>query len=146
MRSSIAAIAAILALSSPLVAQAAPAKAAAAKKGVDPSIDTMKRLVKELSSDAYEGRAPGTPGEDKTLALLAADFGKLGLKPGNKGSWFQDVPLVEINAKNVSPLTFSGGKAAITAAYGPEMVIGTYRTTQPHIEVKDSPRIRPGCP
>jgi Zn-dependent M28 family amino/carboxypeptidase len=139
MRSSIAAIAAILALSSPVAAYAAPAKAAAAKKRVEPSIDTMKRLVKELSSDAFEGRAPGSPGEEKTLALLAAEFGKLGLKPGNKGSWFQDVPLVEINAKNVSPLTFSGGKATVTAAYGPEMVVGTYRTTQPHIELKDSP-------
>ena len=139
MRSSIAAIAAILALSSPLVAQAAPAKAAAAKKGVDPSIDTMKRLVKELSSDAYEGRAPGTVGEEKTLALLTAEFEKLGLKPGNKGSWFQDVTLVEITAKNVSALSFTGGKAPVTAAYGPEMVIGTYRTTQPRIEVKDSP-------
>ncbi len=133
MRSSLAAIAALLALSTPVLAATAPAK------NVTPSVDTMKRLVKELSSDAYEGRAPGSAGEEKTLALLAAEFGKLGLKPGNKGSWFQDVPLVEITAKNVSALTFTGGKAPVTAAYGPEMVIGTYRTNQPHIEVKDSP-------
>ncbi|BBD97734.1 peptidase M28 [Sphingobium amiense] len=139
MRSSIAAIAAILALSPIFAAQAAPARSAAARNAVAPSIDTMKRLVKELSSDAYEGRAPGTPGEEKTLALLAAEFRKLGLKPGNKGSWFQDVPLVEITAKNVSPLTFTGGKGAVSAVYGPEMVIGTYRTTQPRVEVKDSP-------
>lgn len=137
MRSSIAAIAAVLVLAAP--AAAAPARKPAASSAVQPSVDTMKRLVKELSSDAYEGRAPGTVGEEKTLALLAAEFGKLGLKPGNKGSWFQDVPLVEITASNVSPLTFSGGKAAVTAAYGPEMVIGTYRTTQPHIALKDSP-------
>ncbi|QGP78263.1 M28 family peptidase [Sphingobium sp. CAP-1] len=133
MRASLAAIAALLALSAPAIASAAPAKS------IEPSIETMKRLVKELSSDAYEGRAPGTAGEDKTLALLAAEFGRLGLKPGNKGSWFQDVPLVEINAKNVSALSFTGGKAAVTAAYGPEMVIGTYRTTQQHVAIKDSP-------
>jgi Zn-dependent M28 family amino/carboxypeptidase len=99
----------------------------------------MKRLVQTLSSDAYEGRAPGSPGEEKTMALLAAEFGKLGLKPGNKGSWFQDVPLVEINAKNVSALSFTGGKGAVAAAYGPEMVVGTYRTTQPKIAITDSP-------
>lgn len=128
MRSSTVAIAAMLAFST--AAHAAP---------VEPSIDTMQRLVKELSSDAYEGRAPGTPGEEKTLALLASEFGKLGLKPGNKGSWFQDVPLVEITAKNVSALSFSGGKANVTAAYGPEMVIGTYRTNQPRIDLKNSP-------
>ncbi len=144
MRSSIAAIAAVLALSACTTdgADTPPASASAppvAQAAAEPSIDTMKRLVQELSSDAYEGRAPGSPGEEKTLALLAAEFGKLGLQPGNKGSWFQDVPLVEINAKNVSPLSFTGGKNAVTAAYGPEMVIGTYRTTQPRIAIKDSP-------
>lgn len=144
MRSSIAAIAAVLALSACTTdgADTPPASASAppvAQAAAEPSIDTMKRLVQLLSSDAYEGRAPGSPGEEKTLALLAAEFGKLGLQPGNKGSWFQDVPLVEINAKNVSPLSFTGGKSAVTAAYGPEMVIGTYRTTQPKIAIKDSP-------
>ena len=139
MRSSVAAIAAVLALSAPALTPAVALAAPAAKSDAAPSIDTMKRLVKELSSDAYEGRAPGTVGEEKTLALLTAEFEKLGLKPGNKGSWFQDVPLVEITAKNVSALSFTGGKAPVTAAYGPEMVIGTYRTTQPRIEVKDSP-------
>ncbi|EKU72761.1 MULTISPECIES: M28 family metallopeptidase [Sphingobium] len=139
MRSSVTAIAAVLALSAPALTPAVALAAPAAKSDAAPSIDTMKRLVKELSSDSYEGRAPGTVGEEKTLALLTAEFEKLGLKPGNKGSWFQDVPLVEITAKNVSPLSFTGGKTPITAAYGPEMVIGTYRTTQPKIEVKDSP-------
>ncbi len=139
MRSSVAAIAAVLALSAPALTPAVALAAPAAKSDAAPSIDTMKRLVKELSSDAYEGRAPGTVGEEKTLALLTAEFEKLGLKPGNKGSWFQDVPLVEITAKNVSPLSFTGSKALVTAAYGPEMVIGTYRTTQTRIEVKDSP-------
>ena len=92
------------------------------------SLDTFKRVTETLSSDAFEGRAPGTPGEEKTLALLAAEFGRLGLKPGNNGSWFQDVPLVEVNAKNVTPLTFATPKGAVAAAYGPEMVVGTYRT------------------
>ena len=102
MRSSVAAIAAVLALSAPALTPAVALAAPAAKSDAAPSIDTMKRLVKELSSDAYEGRAPGTVGEEKTLALLTAEFEKLGLKPGNKGSWFQDVPLVEITATEKS--------------------------------------------
>ncbi|MEJ7935128.1 M28 family peptidase [Sphingobium sp. AN558] len=104
-----------------------------------PSIDTMKSVVREISADSYEGRAPGSAGEDKTLAYLVQRFSALGLQPGNKGSWFQDVPLVEIAAKNVSLLTFTGGKTPVAAAYGREMVIGTYRTAQPHIVIKDSP-------
>jgi len=117
-------------LSFPASAQTDPAKTDPAK---------LEQSVRTMASDLFEGRAPGTVGEEKTLALLTAEFERLGLKPGNKGSWFQDVPLVEITAKNVSALSFTGGKAPITAAYGPEMVIGTYRTTQPRIEVKDSP-------
>jgi Zn-dependent M28 family amino/carboxypeptidase len=118
---------------------APPAAEAPASPTVQPSIATMKRLVQILSSDAFEGRAPGSEGEARTLTLLAAEFGKLGLKPGNRGSWFQDVPLVEITAKNVSALSFTGGTSTVSAAYGPEMVIGTYRTTQPKIAIKDSP-------
>ncbi|EQB00224.1 peptidase M28 [Sphingobium quisquiliarum P25] len=122
-----------------LIAAAAGGPALAAPRDVAPSIDTMKEVVKELSSDAYEGRAPGTAGEEKTLAYLVQRFEALGLKPGNKGSWFQDVPLVEITARDVTPLRFTGGKTAVSAEYGPEMVIATYRTAQPHVEVKDSP-------
>ena len=101
------------------------------------SVETMKAVTKTLSSDAFEGRAPGSAGEEKTLAYLKAQFEKAGLKPGNKGSWLQDVPLVEITAQNVTPLTITGGKTPLSLAYGKDMVIGTYRVT-PHIDVKDS--------
>lgn len=37
---------------------------------------TLKEVTKELSSDAYEGRAPGTAGEDKTVAYLAKRFAR----------------------------------------------------------------------
>ncbi len=101
------------------------------------SLDTMKAAVQTLSSDAFEGRAPGTPGEEKTLAYLVEQFQKAGLQPGNNGSWFQDVPLVAITAKNVSAMTFTGGKAPIALKYGPEFVAGTYRVT-PQVAVRDS--------
>ncbi|GAA0676532.1 Zn-dependent M28 family amino/carboxypeptidase [Sphingomonas insulae] len=101
------------------------------------SVDTMKAVTKTLSSDAFEGRAPGSAGEEKTLAYLQQQFAKAGLKPGNKGRWLQDVPLVEITAQNVTPLTITGGKTPLSLAYGPDMVVGTYRVTR-HIDVKDS--------
>ena len=101
-------------------------------------MDVMKEATRTLSSDAFEGRAPGTPGEAKTLAYLVDQFQKAGLQPGNNGSWFQDVPLVAITAQNVSPLTFTGGTQPMSLKYGPEFVAGTYRVT-PNIAVKDSP-------
>nr|WP_241491974.1 M28 family peptidase [Sphingomonas endophytica] len=102
------------------------------------SEQTLKDVTKELSSDAYEGRAPGTAGEEKTVAYIAKRFAAAGLKPGNKGSWYQDVPLVELTARNVSPLVFKGAGEPLSLAYGPDMVAGTWRIA-PRIEVKDSP-------
>ncbi|MVZ97303.1 M28 family peptidase [Sphingorhabdus sp. IMCC26285] len=94
------------------------------------SEQTMKDVVKELSLDSYEGRAPGSVGEEKTVAFLIDRFKKAGLEPGNNGSWTQDVPLVEITAKNVSALSIAdkSGKA-MSFAYGSEFVVGSYRET-----------------
>jgi Zn-dependent M28 family amino/carboxypeptidase len=51
--------------------------------------------VKVLASDAFEGRAPGTPGEAKTVAWLIDQFKAAGLEPGGPaGSWTQPVPLI----------------------------------------------------
>ena len=102
-----------------------------------PSMDIMRSITRELSTDAFEGRAPGSAGEEKTLALLTAEFAKAGLTPGNNGSWFQEVPLASITAKNVSALEVAGAGVAKSYEYGSQMVIGTYRE-QASIEVIDS--------
>src|SRR5687768_4781244 len=57
--------------------------------------ESMLANVRTLASDAYEGRAPGTPGEDSTVAYLTAQFKSLGLAPGNPdGSYVQNVQLI----------------------------------------------------
>ena len=76
-------------------------------KWAELSEQTMKDVTQKLSSDEFEGRAPGSPGEEKTAAYLVERFKAAGLEPGNGDSWSQDVPLVEITAKNVSPLTIT---------------------------------------
>ena len=60
------------------------------------SEETMKTITERLSSDEFEGRMPGTAGEEKTVAYLIEQFERVGLEPGNNGSWTQKVPLVEI--------------------------------------------------
>lgn len=111
--------------------------AAAAQTAPALSVDTLKDVTRTLSSDEFEGRAPATAGEEKTLAYLVERFQKAGLKPGNKGNWFQDVPLVELTASNVSPLAFTGGKVPVSLDYRKDMVIGTYQVT-PRTEVRGS--------
>lgn len=57
---------------------------------VDP--DRLNAYVRTLASDEFEGRAPGTPGETRTVEWLAAQFAALGLEPGGPdGGWFQTV-------------------------------------------------------
>src|SRR2546426_37971 len=80
------------------------------------SVETLKDVTKTLSSDAFEGRKPTTAGEAKATDYIVERFKAAGLKPGNDGKWFQDVPLVELTAKNVTPLSFTGGKAPVSLA------------------------------
>jgi Zn-dependent M28 family amino/carboxypeptidase len=101
------------------------------------SVDTLKTVTQTLSSDAYEGRKPTTPAEDKTTAYIVAQFKAAGLKPGVDGGWFQKVPLVEITATNVSPLTITGGTAPLSLNFRSDVVLKSYRVV-PHIAIKDS--------
>jgi Zn-dependent M28 family amino/carboxypeptidase len=114
---------------------AAPAVAQTADSGI--SVQTLKDVTKTLSSDAFEGRKPTTPAEEKATAYIVDRMKAAGLKPGNHGSWFQNVPLVELNAQNVTPFTFTGGKAPVSLTQGSDMVLHTYRVT-PNVAIKDS--------
>ncbi|MBA4044550.1 MAG: peptidase M28 [Erythrobacter sp.] len=71
---------------------------------------TMKDVTRALSSDEFEGRMPGTPGEEKTIALMVERFKAAGLQPGNGDSWVQEVPLIEISGKDYAPLAITGAK------------------------------------
>lgn len=63
----------------------------------DPDMAAVLAHTKALSSDEYQGRAPGTKGEELTVAYLTDQFRKMGLKPGNTdGTYVQKVPLVGI--------------------------------------------------
>ena len=118
---------------------AQPALAAPRKSVVKPaiSVNTLKTVTRTLSSDAYEGRAPTSPAEAKTIAYIAERFRAAGLKPGNKGSWYQKVPLVEITSDPKMALSINGGKEPLSFAYKTDMVASSYRVV-PQTDIKDS--------
>ena len=60
--------------------------------------------IQILASDEFQGRMPGTIGEEKTINYLKEQFQELGLKPGNGDSYVQEVQLVEINSQPVVPM------------------------------------------
>jgi Zn-dependent M28 family amino/carboxypeptidase len=68
----------------------------------------ISQTVKVLASDEFEGRAPGTSGETKTIEWLSKRFGELGLEPGGeRGSWTQSVPLVRTQIDSPATLSFA---------------------------------------
>jgi hypothetical protein len=78
-----------------------------------PSIDSAVLLddIRRLSSDEFEGRGPGTKGEELTVNYLADRFKAAGVEPGNPdGTFTQKVPLVGITPSKTSPLVVARGR------------------------------------
>lgn len=96
------------------------------------SIDTvdLARHIQTLASDAFEGRAPASPGGEKTVRYLTEQFREMGLAPGNGDSYTQDVPLVSITATDVSPLMVAGEDGSATYSYTDEYMAWTKRLTE----------------
>ena len=70
------------------------------KPGLDAvTPDGMLAHIKVLSSDEFEGRSPGTKGEELSIKYISDQFKRIGLKPGNPdGTYFQEVPLAGIKS------------------------------------------------
>ncbi len=83
-----------------------PSVPLAALPKVDPA--AILEMTRKMSSDEFQGRAPGTAGEDVTIAYLETRFKELGLAPGNPdGTYIQKVPLVGITGTEAKPLTIT---------------------------------------
>ena len=67
--------------------------------------------IRILSSDAFEGRGPGTEGEDRTIAYIVGEWAKAGLEPvpGSATPWLQGVPLIETQATGGAATFKAGG-------------------------------------
>ena len=66
--------------------------------------------IKILSSDKFEGRAPGTTGDTLTVNYITNQFMKIGLKPGNpNGTYVQEVPMIGFRPQKASlSITING--------------------------------------
>jgi Zn-dependent M28 family amino/carboxypeptidase len=105
--------------------------------------DEIKSHIAVLADDSLRGRKPFTPGETKAINYIAGEFKKAGLEPGNKGSYFQDVPMVEITSMPAGPLTITGNKGAISLNYSTDFVAST-RQELDSIQLKNSPLVFAG--
>ncbi|HXJ42191.1 MAG TPA: M28 family metallopeptidase [Bryobacteraceae bacterium] len=75
------------------------------------SPDSLLSGIKTLASDEFEGRKPGSPGEEKTVAYLEQQFRQMGLKPGNPdGTYVQKVPLAGTASQQQGEFVVAGKK------------------------------------
>ncbi|QNH19590.1 aminopeptidase [Xanthomonas sp. GW] len=117
----------------------APAPVAAAGHTFSPDITPADfgDLVKTLSSDTFEGRGPGTAGEEKTVSYIRDQMQRIGLQPGNGDSWFQDVAMTETTADPTTTLKLEQNGKPRELKFGTDMVIGT-RTGQTEVKIDAS--------
>src|SRR4051794_27820046 len=115
---------------------------AAPDTGLNTALESIKPAqvlehIKVLASDEFEGRGPGTPGEEKTVAYLTGQFRKMGLKPGNPdGTFVQAVPLVGFQAKQVQG-SFQVGARPIVLSF-PNDFVAVSRRMAEEVKVGDS--------
>jgi Zn-dependent M28 family amino/carboxypeptidase len=114
-------------LATPVTAQSGP-------QAVSP--ERLSADVRALASDAFGGRAPGTPGETRTVEWLIAQLKAAGLQGGAKGgAWTQPVPLVRTQT---GPGTLSAGGAAL--AQGRDVYVSTVRPVE-RVHIADAPLV-----
>ena len=98
--------------------------------------DGLLAHIKVLASDEFEGRAPGTKGEELSVNYITDQFRKIGLKPGNPdGGYTQEVPLAGI--KSEPRMSFAVRDGTIDLKY-PDDFIASSARLQPEIKINNS--------
>ncbi|MDD3179706.1 MAG: M28 family metallopeptidase [Opitutaceae bacterium] len=101
------------------------------------SADRIRTHIAVLASDEFEGRAPATPGEEKTVAYLAAELKQIGLQPGNPdGTWFQSVPMVGLTSSITTSINVGGHTLDLVPVSD---YVALSRRVTGRVDVKDSP-------
>lgn len=108
---------------------------AQAEKSV--SVKSLEENVKTLSSDDFMGRMPFTEGETKTINFLKEKFEELGLEPGNNGSYFQDVPMVEMESVSPKKLILKSKKKKVVLDNFSEFLTTT-KHIQKNVKIENS--------
>ncbi len=125
----------------PLLAAQATAAAVAPKVTLAPQINAadFARFDRTLSSDAFGGRKPGTVGAQRTTDFLVTEFKRMGLQPGNHGSFFQTVPADSILLLNTDvTLDVSSHGKPVSFAYRTDMMAQTLQA-KPQVDLNKSP-------
>lgn len=140
MRSVLLSATAVLALALPVLA--APPYPGHPVTTPDINAADLSARDKAISSDAFEGRGPGTKNGEAAAQWIADEMKRIGLKPGYHGSYFQPVPAVNIALDPTkSSQSFATPKGAITPKFPDETVYWTPQFKSDPVSLKNSPLV-----
>jgi len=127
----------LLAMSVSTALMAAPPKFDGARISAD---------VRELASDAYEGRSPATAGEEKTIAFLSRQFAAAGMQPGGdlqdgKRLWTQAVPLLKGDIVGKPVLSLSSQGKPQTLTQGQEIAVRAAMNGASEVDIANAPLV-----
>ncbi len=105
--------------------------------------EDIKSHIAVLADDSLMGRKPFTKGETKTTRYISQQFKQIGLEPGNNGSYFQDVPMVEVKGTPSETMEITGGKLPITLHNMTDFVAFTRQELE-EVDLKNSPIVFAG--
>jgi Zn-dependent M28 family amino/carboxypeptidase len=87
--------------------------------------DYMRSIVVEISDDRYEGRGPGSKGDEMARVYLAKRMEELGLEPAAEdGGWEQPFDLVGVNSSQPESWTFEGHGKSLTLKQWDQFIVG----------------------
>ena len=123
----------------PAVALLACKAASADTPHVD--MQRMSEIARVLASDDFQGRAPGTPGEAKTIPYLIEQFKAAGLEPGGEnGGWTQSVPMIRTQLKDPINVTVRQAGQTVKLADPADIYLGTVRPVE-KVHIADAPMV-----
>jgi Zn-dependent M28 family amino/carboxypeptidase len=97
---------------------------------------------KAVADDAFEGRGPGSVTGEAAAQWIADELKRVGVKPANHGSYFQDVPAVAIKLDGAaSSLSFDTAQGAISPKFPDEATYWTPQFAATEVKVAKSPLV-----
>lgn len=101
--------------------------------------------IREIASDAYQGRYPGTEGERMTLAWLQAQYEAMGLQPGGpNGQWLQEVRLNRYTPDGEATASWTGPDGQSHALTPGQDILIRAATNDGHADVRNAPVVFAG--
>jgi Zn-dependent M28 family amino/carboxypeptidase len=101
----------------------------------------MSEIARTLASDEFQGRAPGTAGEEKTIPYLIQQFKAAGLQPaGENGGWTQEVPMIRTQLGAPSTVAVTQAGATTPLRYPEDIYMSTVRATEA-VKIANAPMV-----